>query len=144
MNIRDAILKTATLFRDLPKSFNYYSTKVPPECGSPGCVIGHIALQMGVPAGMFVHSPQCQSLFGVDHATLYRRLFELTNGRKMWTRDARVASDALRLYADQYHPAEVSKVIVPEAGSWDLIPWQPKQVRTQDDANMAAMRAQTR
>ena len=126
-NIRDAILRTAALFETRPAAFDYYATQVPPDCGTPGCVIGHIALAAGLPTGTNVHDAAlCGTLFGAGPLEVYERLYGLGG---YWQGSADVAARALRAYADKYHPAEVSKVIVPEAGSWDLIPWQPKKVR---------------
>jgi len=104
MNRRKAILKTADLFEQKPEVYNFFNVVVPPDCGSPGCLVGHIASFMGVAEGVEVHSDTCSEALGVTYGEFFMRMSDIHIGIESFTRSPSVAASRLRIYADKYHP----------------------------------------
>lgn len=105
-DIRTAILKAANHIEANPGDFSFASVVVP-ECGTPGCALGWIAAFRGhrthVPDG----DRACFNLegfpTGVDDMDFYNRMDDL--GVPDWSRSAEACAQALRAYADRWHPA---------------------------------------
>jgi hypothetical protein len=112
MNIRDAILKAADWIEGHPRHFSFGFIKVP-DCGSPGCAIGWIDHFLNIPAGALINGGcdpwvyENRSTLGVCDEKFYIRMDK--TGIINWRAYAKECAEALRLYADKYHPAEPSK-----------------------------------
>lgn len=108
MNIRQAILKTADLFEQSPSSYFFLNARVPTDCGSPGCVVGHIACCMGAKDDISVYGPECEDVLGVGYDTFFGRMVSLSEADNFkhgaFTSNAQSAAAYLRQYADKYHP----------------------------------------
>lgn len=108
-DIRTAILKAADHIEANPGSFDYSSLKVP-DCGTPGCALGWIAVFRGHSARTHTGLRACFALegdpAGVKSRVFYQRMDRLSDRFKSkWREDAAICAHALRAYADKYHPA---------------------------------------
>lgn len=106
MNIREAILKTADLFERKPEMFNFMESRIPHDCGTPGCAIGWMGYFLGAPRDALIIA--VFDLIGIDDSGFYVRMSELSElgpDGEVWTRSPSVCAETLRLYADRYHPA---------------------------------------
>ena len=139
MNVYDAIMKAADMVESNPDKFNFNATRVPDDCGSPGCALGWIGHFAGRPAklryeGYYGFSDVAISTLGLaadaSWATdiFYDRMDVLLSaqtgkgykvGGKLhdtaWRYDASVCASALRLYAVKYHaPAKPAFTGLPD------------------------------
>lgn len=116
MNIRQAILKTADLFDTSPEMYNFMNTSIPSDCGSPGCVVGHVAAFMEVSEDS-IYGVECAEALGTTYHVFFNRMCSLTRHcRGTFTRNANVAAIGLRLYADKYHPVSTpQESVIPES-----------------------------
>jgi hypothetical protein len=102
--IRSAILDTAKLFEEKPGLYRFINARVP-ECGTPGCMVGHIAAHLGVERNPRKSVYDLQPELGFSY-------YELENlaGRNLefagYTVDACQAVKLLRAFADHRFPAE--------------------------------------
>lgn len=134
MNVRQAIFMAADRIENNPGDFLFEATKVPHQCGSPGCALGWIGHYLGIAAGNSFHAP-CNAmgiariapmLDGSGEFTFYRRMDELL-GSTYWANDSSACARALRLYADKYHPAaKGTDVLIPASvrAIFDMTPAQ--------------------
>lgn len=106
MDIRSAILKAADSIEQNPMLYIFKEIYVPP-CGSPGCLLGLIGGLMKQPIGENINDT-CHRLFGFSHGAFYDRIkgVLINANDRNWTVNPLAAVNALRLYADKYHPAE--------------------------------------
>jgi hypothetical protein len=116
MNVREAILKAAATIEANPRAFDFDGVVPVPECGTPGCALGWIALLAGVErlnvAGRIYWDHAQLSTFleipgGYPDGIFYERMDKLAG--YAWHRSAELCARGLRLYADEYHPAPVVK-----------------------------------
>lgn len=114
MNIRQAILKAADHIERNPGQFNFMAAGVPHPCGSPGCALGWTGHFMGCTdgfnevcsvMGLAITRPELPELGEFD---FYNRM-DAINGDNGWRWEASKCAATMRLYADKYHPAEVSE-----------------------------------
>jgi hypothetical protein len=119
MDIYRAILETAAHIEEFPQSYDYDSVRVPPECGTPGCLIGWINFYTHTHSdarhtdGGFVISADALGLR--DTAIFYQRMIVLArdDDSPNWTRDPAMAARLLRRYAEKYHaPAALDPAYV--------------------------------
>jgi hypothetical protein len=104
MNIREAILKAADHIEGNPGLFDFYGRDVP-ERDSPACALGWIGYFAGLKSGT-CNGRVSDAVFGtLDTGTFYGRMASLC-GSGWWMRNAKGCAQALRAYADTYHPAE--------------------------------------
>jgi hypothetical protein len=117
MNAYQAILKAADHIQAHPALFDFERTRVPGDCGTPGCAlgwIGHFAgrTQARIPLlfGLsFLHrgiaivttEGGADSVITVTAREFYERMDFLAVGN--WRQDARVCAGAMRRYAESYH-----------------------------------------
>jgi hypothetical protein len=122
MEIRDAILRAADHIERHPQDFNFGSVSIP-VCGTPGCALGWISAYCDFPRGEHGFSKCCDLLglepefqtgikldagaFKDQSFTFYNRMKKL--GGSSWCSNAINCAEALRLYADKYHPAPVKE-----------------------------------
>lgn len=129
MNIRDAILKAADQIESSPHTFDFGAASIPEDtCGSPGCALAWIGYFLNAQPvnkkSLFFGTIQACSIYesslgdiardmlGMNQISpggdfddeFYSRLDEYDMD---WDLDAFKCADALRLYADEYHPEEV-------------------------------------
>jgi len=116
VNIREAILRAADALEANPSLFKYHATRVP-ECGSPGCLVGLIACFAGYAPGTRVFAvtsgdePEAVKKWALPgHGALWERIHSLVNFRgALSATPPHLLVEAMRLYADKYHPAEAPK-----------------------------------
>lgn len=128
--IRTALLRTAERFERRPSSYDFQRGYIPEdEGGCPCCVLAWVGHDLGLPATKPAEWGKDYNDENPYHGTVgeilcgrgaqhefYDRLNELRSEIRLddedglptyaWTRDARVAAEAIRLYADRYHPLE--------------------------------------
>lgn len=114
MNIRQAILRAANHIGRHPMEFDFNSTETPsgPGCGTPGCAMGWLASFLGCDTGSWW---KVDKALGCSTSEFYIRMDEMSGGGRpeefgpyipgRWRKSAAVCADALRLYADKYHPS---------------------------------------
>lgn len=130
--IRGAILRAADRIERNPEFYDFRKTQQPTDCGTPACMFGWIAFELGSPLEMHGHRmlvhrfAQFIRTGGVsaDWGYHFRELYDMCDGDH---NDAKVAVAAMRAYADKYFPAEQveeSKQLV----RWSDCIWQPKAV----------------
>ena len=107
MNIRQAILKAADQIERHPELFDFFSYKTPdPHCGTPGCAIGWISYYANVPIIMKdtgINFDHVEQLLGCDETDFYDRMKGFIY---WWERDSSDCAQALRFYADKFHPEQ--------------------------------------
>jgi hypothetical protein len=108
--IRSAILRAAGHIELRPDLFNFGRCFIP-DCGSPGCAIGHVGTFLGM-ANTGV-SKASMILVGWDDAyqgrhycdrEFYDRMDAISDSGWRWKAD--LCATTLRAYADKYFPAE--------------------------------------
>jgi hypothetical protein len=127
MNVREAILAAASHIERNPGEFRFHSISIPTGrgCGTPGCAIGWIGFFAGAKdffavSGHVNHPGTVErGLLGVSQHAFYKAMNELRSG---WTYRAQDCADALRLYADAYHPATERPIQYPD---WNAIASAP-------------------
>ena len=98
MEIRQAILKAADSIEQHPELFNFHTTRMP-DCDTPSCALGWIALH----AGKNEFRGYRDVLNVRSGKEFYLRMRDLHGGFG-WRHTAVDCANALRLYADKYHP----------------------------------------
>ena len=129
MDIRAAFLKTADLFDRSPDAYKFLTLGVPTDCGSPGCMVGHVAAFMGVGKGFSVFEAECEEVLEVPYAVFMGRIAIFSSdNREMGpvTRSPAAAAKCLRQYADKYHP--VSEKESKGMPQWALDIFQPEKI----------------
>lgn len=107
MEVREALLKTATLFTDHPEVFNFKEVQIPGNCGSPGCALGYIGFFLGMTGDdQFISGSVCEAL-GIESTFIFESLTKVY-GNRDWYDSAAKCAEALRMYADVHHP-EIKK-----------------------------------
>jgi hypothetical protein len=91
MNIYTAIMKAADTIEQCPKLYTFQANRVP-ECGSPGCLIGHIGAQLGH-VGQGVYSGETWAMIGLDPD----RRYDILDQMGYW--DFRFKTDEGRTFA---------------------------------------------
>ena len=136
MNIRNAILKAADHIEANPSLFTFSEIFIPNDCGTPGCALGWIGFFANAAKNMnnwwanaYKDSPRCTlsavtdddhpSEMGIDQGVFYNRMDDLSkirhNGRFVsWHHNAKECATSLRIYADEYHPEEISPEVSDE------------------------------
>jgi hypothetical protein len=114
VNIRQAILKAADHIERNPRSFDFHRLTVPGGCGTPGCALGWIGYFGGVKSdcdGLQASNIDVSRFIGLNGETgvFYKRLGDVlkSSGRTdwySWSQRADYCAEALRIYADLYHP----------------------------------------
>ena len=140
MNTRNAILKAADYIEANPSLFLWSETYIPNDCGTPGCALGWIGFFANAANNMsnywaasYKDSPRCTisavtaggypSEMGIDQEVFYDRMDDLSKimheGAFVgWHHSAKECATLLRLYADKYHPDEMSaEEISPEVSN---------------------------
>ena len=106
MNIRTAILKAADSIEQNPNNYDFTSTEIP-SCGTAGCVIGWVAYHLGMRdecwRGIGRDDPRSIKIIGMEEGAFYRRMDDFADE---WMSSAPDCAQALRKYADKYHPAQ--------------------------------------
>ena len=102
MNVRGAILASATLIESTPTLWTFYNSMVP-AAGDHGCFIGFACAFLGFAPTCRIEA-ECYRVFGVSESQVYERMHSLC-GNADWVRDPMTAVRTMRLYADTYHPA---------------------------------------
>ena len=109
MNIRNAILSTASLFEARPAALDFTQYRVPPDPGSTGCPLSWIGYYLGMTgkahlvARTFVPENDV-----IDDAQwrFFGRMNEIADSLS-WIRDPALCAKTLRYYADMYHAEDV-------------------------------------
>jgi hypothetical protein len=109
LDIRAAFLAAADHIERHPDQFDFMSC-AKPVCGTPGCALGWVGSFLGVepdPERLFSYPEDVAIACGVSNfaAQFYNRMDKL--GDFDWSGNAAECANALRAYADKYHPAEV-------------------------------------
>jgi hypothetical protein len=102
--VREALLRVADQFERDPGSYMFMRLFVPDIACAPGCVIGHVAREMGYSSNQHVGCV-CLDIFGWHQGRLYDELIKLNHGSSCWTRDAKCAAAVMRKFADKHFPA---------------------------------------
>lgn len=130
MNVREAILKAADSIEMHPELFDFRSTSMPNECGTPGCAIGWIALHADedlcgqIMADKWM-SHKTELFMGVESGDFYDRMDALAGDFRAWAHNPKGCAKTLRLYADEYHPIEYDGH---EKTSWNRSVWIPAKL----------------
>jgi hypothetical protein len=112
MDIRQAILAAADHIGQNPKDFHFTAVRFPVRCGAPGCALGWIGHFYGVDrikprdetfSGNILAVTDLLGIPSYNHeeCTFYARLDEFN---MYWRANATGCAQALRQYADKYHP----------------------------------------
>lgn len=114
-SIYTAIMKAANTIEQQPELYIFQANQVP-ECGSPGCLIGHIGAQLGH-VGQGVYSGETWAMIGLDpdrrHNILdqmgywdfrYKTEEGLTFLKHAVTEHAPLAAAFLRHFAKRFKP----------------------------------------
>ena len=111
MNIRNAILSTASLYESRPASLDFTQFTVPPDPARPSCPLALIGYYLDmkpcidssavaarlIPDGREGFTAQSQFFHRLDAVV----------GTNKWVDDAALCAKALRYYADMYHSEDV-------------------------------------
>ena len=109
MNIRNAILSTASLFEVRPGALDFTQCRVPLDPGSTGCPLAWIGYYLGrkgdssVVANAFIPRG---GIYLTAQSRFFRRMDEIT-GNCSWVRNPSVCAKSLRYYANMYHTEDV-------------------------------------
>ena len=109
MNIRNAILSTASLFEVRPGALDFTKYTVPQDPSGVGCPLSWIGYYFGMKgnavnvAGTFVPT---DGTIGSAQSHFFRRMDEIA-GTNKWIEDAAICAKTLRYYADMYHGEDV-------------------------------------
>ena len=109
MNIRNAILSTASLFEVRPAALDFTQYRVPKLPDETGCPLGWIGYYLGMigkahlVARTFVPEDDV-----IDNAQwrFFGRMNEISDSMS-WIRDSALCAKSLRYYADMYHGEDV-------------------------------------
>ena len=109
MNERQAMYKAADSIEQNPEMFNFGSIEIP-DCNTSGCALGWILFHAEESIDRF----SGRGLHAV--AENYLGLSSVSNGCEFynrmatfnpwWSIDAQACADAMRKYADKYHPEQ--------------------------------------
>jgi hypothetical protein len=107
MTIRQAMLLAADRIERSPSCYNFYNSRSPGHRGD-GCIIGWTAYYMGEAPGQECgvdgdSDSLCHKLFGIQPDVFFNRIHDLN---KKTFSEPRFVAQAMRLYADKYHPDE--------------------------------------
>lgn len=106
MNIRQAMLKAADSIEVKPELFRFTSIHIPHDCDTPGCALGLIGYFAGASGLSLICVPPLLGLNGDwwnEAHVFYDRMGAFHDD---WRHSAKNCADALRKYADKYHPAD--------------------------------------
>lgn len=96
----EAVHATADLFDRRPDLYDFFEVEIP-ECGTPGCALGHIGRLSGLTRDICVIDISLAVLGCEDHE-FYCRMADLNIWPEPWTRCAATCAQTLRLYAEKY------------------------------------------
>lgn len=117
MTPRQALLLTADFIEQHPQKFDFNQVEQPsgPSCGTPGCALGWLAALAGLQANTYgsFDSAAIMAFMGIPRrsgggydAFFYDKMNRID---KDWDANASRCARAMRLFADQYYPVEVTK-----------------------------------
>ncbi len=119
MNKKELYLKTADYLEANPHLFDFDISEVP-ECGSPGCILGTMAMLEGVKAGESVFDFEQEYFDGFGGFLIHEMLPVSLGIGSINSVDHVVIT--LRKLAEQ-EPDEK-----PELTTWDKCAWKPNEV----------------
>ena len=109
MNIRNAILSTASLFEARPTSLDFTQYTVPPDPSRPSCPLALIGYYLDMKG---TGDKVAKLMIGTGgtgitpQSSFFRRMDEIA-GTNKWIEDAAICAKTLRYYADMYHSEDV-------------------------------------
>ena len=108
MNIRNAILSTASLYESRPASLDFTQYTVPPDPSRPSCPLALIGYYLDVKGdGAKVAKLMIWSGAGITaQSSFFWRMDEIA-GTNKWIESAALCAKSLRYYADMYHGEDV-------------------------------------
>lgn len=124
MNTRTAMLLAADSIENHPELFDYNSTLVPDDCGTPGCAFGWIAFHFGYKSRHeFGGFSELAEKHGIAEPIVF--YLNMTALNFDWDRNPKLCATTLRLYADQYHgiPESVRSIF------YDNVPAELRKLR---------------
>ena len=109
MNIRNAILSTASLYESRPASLDFTQYTVPPDPSRPSCplaLIGYYLDLKGDGAKVAAAMIWKDGTGITPQSSFFRRMDEIA-GTNKWIENAALCAKSLRYYADMYHADDV-------------------------------------
>jgi hypothetical protein len=117
MSTYSAMLRAADHIEKHPRLFDFSRTRIPPDCGTPGCALGWIGHFAGrtkarlrvmfglsyVHRGIAIVTPEAglEPIIPITARAFYMRMDSLSAGN--WRQDALICATAMRLYAERFH-----------------------------------------
>ena len=109
MNIRNAILSTASLYESRPASLDFTQYTVPPDPSRPSCplaLIGYYLDMRGNALNVADTFVPTDGTIGDAQMRFFERMNEIA-GTNKWIKNAALCAKSLRYYADMYHGEDV-------------------------------------